>query len=298
MRIEANRRTRTRARILILATTAVAAVVTTASAIGATTAKNRVTVPAQSPGTATAECDPGRSAVAGGFASPQFSPGDNGGGVVRLTSKVVGKDGVTTKGFNFGRDPSDLVSFAYCVKHAPGLEVRRSKVFVGPGDPISTITSCPRGTRVVGGGFGTQGFGTDGGGPRVITLTSRRVDLRHWRVEAINLSDDGGGSPSDSRPGTLLGYAYCVTKPTKLVTKSKRVAVTPGEAVAAQAKCPDGGSAYSGGFDGNIKLTSQTIASGAITSKRADGGHAWRVKALGLSDTVASHVTVYAYCRA
>ncbi|MGH2924599.1 MAG: hypothetical protein ACRDK1_01355 [Solirubrobacterales bacterium] len=281
------------ARIGTIAVAVMAAIGVTATALGATTAKNRVTVAAQSVGTATAECDSGRTAVAGGFSSPQFTPGDNGGGVVRLTSKLAGKQGVVTKGFNFSRAPSDLASFAYCVKHAHGLEIQRSKVFVGPDSPISAVATCRRGTKVVGGGFGTPGFGTDGG-PRVLTLTSKRVGQRGWRVEAINLNDDGSSS---GRPGTLLAYAYCESRPPKLVTESKRIEVMPRDAQTAQADCPSGATAYSGGFDGNLHLTSEASATGAVTSKRAGGGHSWRVRALDVSDSVPAHLTVYAYCR-
>ena len=91
---------------------------------------------AQSTGKATAECGRRRTAVAGGFASPGFRPGEQ-----RWRSRAVDLEGgrqarVETKGFNFGRDPADLVSFAYCVKHAPGFAVQSNKVFVGPNSPV------------------------------------------------------------------------------------------------------------------------------------------------------------------
>jgi hypothetical protein len=264
-----------------------------ATALGASSVRTSVSVSPQSTGKATAECGGQRTAVAGGFASPGFSPGNNGGGVVRVTSRVIGKRAVETKGFNFSRDPADLVSFAYCVKHAPGFEVRSNKVFVPPNSPVAAVASCRPGTRVVGGGFATPSFSGESG-PGVLTLTSKRANLRDWRVEALNIGGDGSG---DSRPGTLVVYAYCVATAPKLVTVSKRAELSPGGTQTTRIGCPDGSSAYSGGFDGNLKLSSESSASAALTSKRVDGGHAWRVRSLDVSDTASSHVTVYAYCR-
>ncbi len=68
-------------------------------------ASERITIPAQSRGTAIAECKRGTTAVAGGFAAPGFSPQDNGPSAARLVSKLTGKRQVMTKAYNFGRQP-------------------------------------------------------------------------------------------------------------------------------------------------------------------------------------------------
>ena len=78
-----------------------------------------------------------------------------------------------TKAFNFGRQPAKLISVAYCARHRRGLQVRSKKTFLGAQDPGSAVAWCRSGTKVVGGGFGTQGF-SKRRGPRVLTLTSRR----------------------------------------------------------------------------------------------------------------------------
>ena len=187
-----------------LALAALAALGTAAIAIGAGTARHGTAIPGMSRGSATAKCKPGTTAVAGGFASPGFDPSNNGNGVARVSSKLVGKHSVKTRGYNFGRQPADLVSLAYCVKHGRGLYVRSSKVFVGPGSAGSAVARCRPGTEAVGGGFGTPGFSTRNG-PRVLTLTSRRAGRRKWRVEALNMRGDS--SPGDDRPGALLAYA-------------------------------------------------------------------------------------------
>jgi hypothetical protein len=270
-----------------------AAIALSAVAMGATSARHRSTIPAQSRGKATAKCKRGTTAVAGGFSALGFNPGNNRGGVARVSSRLVGKRGVKTRGFNFGRQPADLVSLAYCVKHGHGLQVRSSKVFVGPDSAVSAIARCRPGTKVVGGGFGTPGFSANKG-PRVVTLTSRRAGQRKWRVEALNI---GGDSSADARPGTLIAYAYCEKDPPKLITRSKRISLPVARVRTVQVACPRGGRAYSGGFDGNLQLTANPSASGVVTSKRAKGGRAWRASAIDISDTRQAKVTVYAYCR-
>ena len=129
-----------------------------------------------------------------------------------------------TKAYNFGRQPADFVSLAYCARKRRGLTVRSNKAFLGPKSPGSVIARCRRGTEVVGGGFGTQGF-SKRKGPRVLTLTSRRVGPRQWRVEGMNMGGDG--SSNGARPGTLIAYAYCQKDPPKLVSALKRAELVP-----------------------------------------------------------------------
>ncbi len=292
MQVRDERRTRVRIAGTILAITVVSAAVAAAAAI-AGSARQRITIPAQSRGTAIAQCKRGTTAVAGGFAAPAFSPQDNGPSAARISSKLTGRRRVLTKAYNFGRQPSAFVSLAYCVKHRRGLTVRSNKAFLGPQSPGSVIARCQRGTKVVGGGFGTQGF-SKRKGPRVLTLTSRRVGPRQWRVEGMNMGNDGSNG---ARPGTLIAYAYCQKNPPKLVSVLKRVEVPVARAKSFKVSCPPGSVAYSGGFDGNLRLTADPSASGAITSKRVDQGRAWSLTAFNISDTSPAHATAFAYCR-
>jgi hypothetical protein len=293
MQPEHDRRTRARATVLALATLAVGLAALAAVAM-AGSAQERITIPAQSRGRATAACERGTTAVAGGFAAPGFSPQDDGPSAARLVSKPASRRQITTNAYNFGRQPADLVSLAYCARKRRGLEVRSKKTFIGPQDPGQAVARCRRGMKVVGGGFGTQGF-SKRAGPRVLTLTSRRIGSRQWRVEGFNMGGDG--SSNGARPGTLIAYAYCQKDPPKLVAASKRVEVPVAQVTSAKAKCPRGSSAYSGGFDGNIKLSADPSASAAFTSKRADRARAWKLEALNISDTSPGHVTAFAYCR-
>ncbi len=293
MHVKDERRSRIGPVAALLAIAVLSAAGVAAVAIAGSAGK-RITIPAQSRGTAIARCQRGTTAVAGGFAAPAFNPRDSGPAAARLVSKLIGKRKVASKAFNFARQPAKFVSLAYCVRKRRGLTVRSNKAFLGPQSPGSVIARCRKGTRVVGGGFGTQGF-SNRKGPRVITLTSRRVGSRQWRVEGLNLGGDG--SSNGARPGTLIAYAYCQKHPPRLVAKSKRAKVPVAHVKTLEAKCPRGSRAYSGGFDGNIKLTADPSASGAITSKRVDQGRAWLLSALNTSDTSPAHVTAYAYCR-
>jgi hypothetical protein len=262
-------------------------------AIAAPSARDRVTVAAQSSATAVATCKPRTTAVATGFASPRFDPANDGPGVARLTSKIVGRHRAVTMGYNFGRESAPLISLGYCVRHGHGLTVRSKKVFLGPESPGSAVATCRRGTKAVGGGFGTPGFSRSTG-PRVLTLTSRRVGVRKWRVEALNM---GGDSSNGGRPGTLHAYAYCEKDPPKLASKSKRIALPVGQVKTFKVRCPRGARAYSGGFDGNVNLTADPTAAGVVTSKRVGHKRAWQLSAINVSDTSPGHVTAYAYCR-
>jgi hypothetical protein len=264
-----------------------------AVALGATTARDQITVPARSHGTATSTCEPDKTAVAGGFAAPGLNTGEAGPVAVRLISKLTGARTLTTQAFNFGDQPAQFVSLAYCVGQDHGITVRSNKAFLGPGSPGSATAGCGNRSRVVGGGFGTQGFSRQNG-PAVITLTSRRVGLRDWRVEGINIGGDGNSG--GGRPGTLIAYAYCQRHAPRLATESRRAEVSGTNVTTVQAKCPPGARAYSGGFDGDIRLTANPSASGATTSKRADHGRAWRVDAVNVFDVTKAHVTSYAYC--
>jgi hypothetical protein len=283
-------RARRGASLLAIAASAAAA---TAAVATAGSASDRITIPAQARGIATAECKQGTTAVAGGFEAPGFNPRDEGPAAARLTSRLKGTRRITAEAFNFGREPADFVSLAYCAKHRRGLTVRSNKAFLGPHSPGSVVARCRGGTRVVGGGFGTQGF-SQRTGPRVITFTSRRAGARQWRAEAMNL---GGESADGGRAGTLIAYAYCQTDPPKLLTASERVEIPAGEMRSVDAECPDGARAHAGGFDGNIRLTSEPSASAAVTSKRVERGRTWHVEALNISDSAPAQVTAHAYCR-
>jgi hypothetical protein len=271
----------------MLAATALGATAITAAAFGAVQKRASSSIPPQQVGSATAECDPGQVALAAGFGASPFFPNSSGGPVARLGSQPAGKHGVKTTAFNFNNsDPGTLYSYAYCGKRARPPEVVSSDVQVEPNSVGSAVATCPEGSRAIGGGFGIDDQAI------IITLVSKRSGNRGWKAAGINIGDLGSGSA-----GTLTSYAYCKSPGPKLTTESKDTTVSNGLKTT-NVKCPHGGRAVSGGFDGNISTSgSQLNAAGALGSKRFDKARGWTTDGISTSSPNEATLTTYAYCR-
>jgi hypothetical protein len=246
---------------------------------------HRTTIPGQSLGSATAKCRPDSAAVAGGFQAPNFHPDNTRATVARVSSSLLGNRGVQTRAFNFGNEAGDLVSFAYCRKAAVPPKVRSDSVSLPPGAAGSVVAACPKGSEAVGGGF--EGSASLTGGQLVIALTSKRLGDSRWKVEGFN----GGGAPGD-----LIAYAYCKQAAHPLVTRSKQTTAPATEPKTFAVRCPRGGRAVAGGFDGHLDLSAGFAGAGAVTSKRGDHRTSWRTSAVGVNGQPAA-ITGYAYCR-
>ena len=108
-----------------------------------------------------------------------------------------------------------------------------------------------------------------------------------------------GTNFSGVRAGKLIAHAYCEAAPFKLVTRSNEVTTPPtGGLKTFDVRCPNGSGAFSGGFDGHVKIQgNQSKATTAITSRRASGGGVWRTSALSVFVPNPGSMTAYAYCR-
>ena len=291
---------RWRAGSLALAAAAAVALPTAATAHGAGQASGTSPVPAQSLGSSVATCRPGTGVVANGFDAPAFAPGDNAASVARISSRRVGARKVATDAFNFGGQAGDIVSLAYCARSGKAIRVKSNSVLVPPQSEGSSVASCPRGSRALGGGFEAPGF-SNAGGPEIITVTSMRAGKRGWMVTGFNLppedSGQGGGSQVAGRPGVLVAYVYCAKGHPKLVSTSRQAVILTGGLTTVDAVCPHGARALGGGFDGNLQASGRDIsAAGAIASMKVAGGRAWSISALSISDTTPAITTAYAYC--
>jgi hypothetical protein len=244
-------------------------------------------------GSATATCPKGTGAVASGFASPHFSPRNNR-GVARIASRLY-KHRLRTSGFNFGQQPGELDSLAYCAKAGLSVRVAVQKVFVAPHSADVAIATCPGASEVISGGFASPGFSANG--PQVLTLTSKRVGKNQWRVEGFNMGGiNSDGSSQQDFPGTLVAYAYCLNDAPPIITRQKSTMTgQKGKAKAIKVWCPRGMKALSGGFDGNLYLSANPTAAGAIASKRVGRGRAWHLSAISISERSAK-ISAYAYC--
>lgn len=264
--------------------TAIIAIGVSTVALGAHQRRAATTLSPQATGSATAKCKHGQVALAAGFAAPGFDPSSGGGPVVRFDSMPAGKRGVKTTGFNFGNDPGELDSFAYCGKRARPPEVRSKRVQVQPNSFGSVVAKCPHGSQAIAGGFATnQG---------VITLTSKRAGKRGWKVGGVNINDSG----NPSGPAWLTAYAYCKAPGPKIVTRFKDATVSS-RFRTSRVKCPKHAKALSGGFDGHVSgAGGQLTAAGALDSRRAAHGRAWTTSALSVSAPNEATISTYAYC--
>jgi hypothetical protein len=270
-------------------------VVATAVATGSVQRRKETVISAQTAGSVTAKCKRGQSALAGGFATRAFEPTDEAGPVTRFTSRPVGKRAVKARAFNFGEtDPGTLDSFAYCGKRARPPKIRSNRVQIAPTESDSVIARCPRGSKAIAGGFGTNPFSKDQG-PEILTLTSKRAGKRAWKVAGFNI---GEGSPSG--PGWLTAYAYCKTPGPEVAKRSKQAKVPANGIRTLDVKCPNHRKALSGGFDGHYRTSPQRQpqAAAAISSKRLGHRRGWRTVALGVSEPPdQGTITAYVYCR-
>jgi hypothetical protein len=259
-----------------------------AAALAASQSRESTIVAGSSIGSATATCKHGRSALAGGFATP-FDPSTSAGPVVRFASMPSGRRGMRAKAFNFKSEEGELDSFAYCGAHAPRIAFKRIQLF--PNGYGTAVALCKRGSQAIGGGFGTNKFSASRG-PRIIAFTSRRAGKRGWRVSGFTIGDQSGDAA-----GRLIAYAYCKATKARVVTRSKTVEASSNELETLDVKCPKHRKALSGGFDGHFgSAPSGLRATVAITSKRVAHGRAWRTDALDASQDPAP-ITGYVYCR-
>jgi hypothetical protein len=251
-----------------------------------TAVSERASVPGQSVGSATATCPQGSAAVGGGFQAPGFTPDNSQATVGRTSSALVDDRRVETEAFNFGTQPGEIVSWAYCRHSAAPPDVSSRTVSVLPGTVGSAVAKCPPGTSATAGGFaGGVDFTA---GSAILVLTSMRQSARRWLVEAVNF----GGAAGD-----LTAHAYCRDRAPTLVTKSRETGASATHAKSFSVACPHGGRAISGGFDGHPSVDNGNLnGAAAVTSKRADGRTSWRTTAVGAGDQPGT-ITAYAYCK-
>jgi hypothetical protein len=113
-----------------------------------------------------------------------------------------------------------------------------STVFVGPGETRTAVANCPRGNKLLAGGFQRTNFVTRGG--NYIT-ESRAASDRSWQVS---------GSAFGNFGGELTAIAYCLKSGGPLVSEvDSETALPVGEsATTTTPACPPGSTMVGGGF--------------------------------------------------
>ncbi len=270
---------------LAIGAVVILAVIGVASAWAAAV-KSSVAVPGQTVASTSTKCPKGKALVSQGFGTKNFTTDGTGSTVVRVDSHRSGT-GLETRATNFNDADGVLDAYAYCSKMGRDVRVVRGSVLIPARGAGTAKARCPRGSSPIAGGFGSPGFSPSGA--QAIALTSR-LDGRAWRVKGINQP-----SKSGQKPGKLVAYAYCLDDAPKIVVRHATHKVARGDLETIVATCPRGAKAISGGFDGRVSLGARPKAAGAIISRRAKHGRAWKIGAVSATGTT-SQATVYAYC--
>ena len=111
-------------------------------------------------------------------------------------------------------------------------------VFVSPGQTRTATATCPKGNRLLAGGFQRTNFVTRGGN---YVTESRAASDRSWQVS---------GSAFGNFGGELTAIAYCLKSGGPLLSEVDSQTVLPVEqsATATTPACPSGSSMVAGGF--------------------------------------------------
>jgi hypothetical protein len=199
-----------------------------------------------------------------------------------------GKRRAQAAGTNVGSGSGDLTAIARC-KRQPKSKPESKSITIPPAgmevEVESVSTKCPRGKRIVFGGFrAEQRSASDPPGSIIVPTAARREGARRWTVEAFNLAD----GPDDS--GELESLVYCGdVKRTEAHTETE--AVQPLEPGRATARCPRGTKLRYGGFEGATTPNGAIFVSGLART----GGRTFQASGFAFSMTPLD-LTAIAYC--
>jgi len=113
-----------------------------------------------------------------------------------------------------------------------------STVFVAPGQTRTAVATCPRGNRLLAGGFQRTNFVSRGGN---YVTESRAASDRSWQVS---------GSAFGNFGGELTAIAYCLRSRVPLLSEVSSQTALPHEdsATTITSSCPPGATMVAGGF--------------------------------------------------
>jgi hypothetical protein len=248
---------------------------------GLKTKTQATTVEPTTVSSATAKCKRGTKAVSGGFASNHVIGSDEFGSLIPQQSSRQGARRWVAAAYNLGLNPGELTAFAHCRDEK--LKRRSASIAIEPGEGGTASAKCPKGTRLLSGGF--EGGEGPPDTPRFWITTSRKLGPRTWTVSASNT----GGAE-----GELVAYAYC-REGSKLQTAQVSDTVNlddyPTNADADMAPtCKRRQRVVSGGWASN----DDQIAAAFRASHRLDP-RTWRIRATA-QGIFGTDVTAYAYC--
>jgi hypothetical protein len=258
---------------------------------GAGTKTKSTTLGAIEEGSVTARCKQAQRVVAAGG---QGEVGEDilGGDPVVVVSEVArpGKRRVRVSGSNRGGEDGELTLIARC-KKGPRSKLASATTSVPPagmeGSVESATAKCPRGTRIVFGGFRTEVRPLDSpDNPIVFPTAAKRTGPRHWTVEGTNFAD----GPDDAGDVTALAYCGDVKK---TQARTQTVGKAAFEVGSAEARCARGTKLQYGGFDGTNPDEAPALS--FLTAFHRVNNRTFRVGHVAFAG--AAELTAIAYCR-
>ncbi len=181
-------------------------------------------------------------------------------------------------------------ALASAVEAAAIDTVSAAKVVRGPtGTTGSATARCPRGTRVLSGGYDST-FSSGA----MLPYASVRTGPRTWRVSAYRV----GGGHGKLR---LTTYARCGEHPGPMPSAREKTTLPapPGHIAirTLRPRCPGGDFALSGGFKMTVpgRFAPNSPPAAAVFGSRVEGRE-WAVTATRLAPSGESKLTAFAYC--
>ena len=154
----------------------------------------------------------------------------------------------------------------------------------GPFDFASATAVCPKGTKVLGGGYSTSVPSV--GSHWLNVFESQRSGARAWSVS---------GAQYYAGSDAFSAFAYCAPLNVKIRARSAQVAMpaTAGAGAVVQALCPKGNIALSGGF---LTQAANATDSSLVTRSIGASRTSWVVDATRLTGATPRTLTAHVYC--
>jgi hypothetical protein len=250
------------------------------------TRSDTTTVAVDENGSVTATCKRGTKAVSGGFETEFAPPPVDFPFIPAESSLRSGPRDWTSSGFNSGSAEGDLTSFAYC--RAQKTKRASDTVTIPVGQFDTASATCPKGTKVLSGGFEADPIIPGGGDTPVLRVSeSQKVGSRSWEASAFS---------NGNVEGDLTAHVYC-RDGKRLKTKQTTATLTQMtpdmDFKDIEARCKRKQRVVSGGF---TSPPVEAEATPRILSSRRVGKRSWGVAAFVGGTGATIDFSVYAYC--
>jgi hypothetical protein len=245
--------------------------------------------PAPTSGSVKATCPRGKTAVSGGYSTAPYDPTYTNSQIYPSGSFKVGSRGWKEFAYQVGGASGDFTDHVYC-RRGPALVTRSATATVVSGGINSATATCPRGRKVVSGGFNSPGYSDDFTGASVQPYAFHKFGARGWLVREINFG---------ATDGSFVAFAYCADRGVQVRTAVTMIQPYPATG-SATASCAAGERVISGGSKTPVfdPTTTGPIPGAQIFpyESRRTGRGAWTIRGenYGLTDGI---LRAFAYCQ-